>query len=74
MTFENILREMEKIVRKLEDKNTGLDEGLKEFERGAALTKQALELLKTGRGKLSLIQKDMEKLLETPFEIPKDEE
>ena len=67
MNFEESLKSLQKIVEKLEDKNTTLDEGIAQFEKGVLITRDCLEIINAGMGKVSLLQKDMDKLIETPF-------
>ena len=67
MNFEESLKSLQKIVEKLEDKNTTLYEGIAQFEKGVLITRGCLEIINAGMGKVSLLQKDMDKLIETPF-------
>ena len=67
MNFEETLKNLQKIIEKLEDKNTTLDEGIAQFEKGVLLTRNCLEVINGSMGKISLLQKDMDKLIETPF-------
>ena len=68
MSFEESLRNLQKIIEKLEDKNTTLDEGIAQFEKGVLITHSCLEIINAGMGKVTLLQKDMDKLIETPFD------
>jgi exodeoxyribonuclease VII small subunit len=40
LNFEQAVKELEQIVRTLEDGNTGLEESLAQYEKGVALLKQ----------------------------------
>ncbi|NLA38226.1 MAG: exodeoxyribonuclease VII small subunit [Methanomicrobiales archaeon] len=44
-TFEEMLEELRKIVRKLEDGDGSLEESIAMYERGALLVKQCEDLL-----------------------------
>ena len=67
MNLEESLKELQKIIQKLEDKNTPLEDGMKEFEKGVLITRDCLEIINKNTGKASLLQKDLDKLIETPF-------
>ena len=67
MSFEESLKNLQKVIEKLEDKNTTLDEGIAQFEKGVLITRSCLEIINGSMGKVSLFQKDMDKLIETPF-------
>lgn len=61
--FETALSELEDIVRKLEG-DMPLDQAVKAFERGIALSKTCIETLKAEKGKLSLLIDDINNLTE----------
>ena len=67
MNFEESLKALQKIIEKLEDRNTTLDEGIAQFEKGVTITRDCLEIINGSLGKISLLQKDMDHLIETPF-------
>jgi len=68
MEFEKKLSELEVIVRKLEDKNTGLEDGIAMFAQGLALTKECVAGLNDSKARIAVIKEEMEKLTETAFE------
>ena len=68
MKFEESILGLQKIIEKLEDKNTTLNEGIKQFEQGVLLTRACLSQLDKSMGEITLLQKDMQKLIQTPFE------
>jgi len=49
MNFEDALRELEAIVRRLEEGKTSLEEAIKAYERGAALRTHCEKKLKDAR-------------------------
>lgn len=49
LSFEDALRELETIVRHLEEGKTSLDEAIKAYERGAALRALCEQKLKDAR-------------------------
>lgn len=63
MDYEKKLAEIEKLVEKLESSETTLNEGVKLFEEGVALTKECLEMLAQYKGKISSIEEEVNKLL-----------
>ena len=65
-SFEESIKQLEEIVRKLEDQNTTLDEAMKLFETGVALSndcaaklenaKQAVNVLLERDGKMEKVE------------------
>lgn len=55
MTFEDNLKELEKIVASLEKGDCQLDEAMQLFERGVTLSKACNEQLKQARQKIAYI-------------------
>ena len=44
-TFEELLNELEVVVKQLEDKEIALDDAVKKYQRGIELSKQCYEIL-----------------------------
>jgi exodeoxyribonuclease VII small subunit len=55
--FEAALEELEELVTKLEKGDLPLEESLKEFERGVALTRSCQKELKEAEQKVNLLTK-----------------
>ncbi|HEV7605999.1 MAG TPA: exodeoxyribonuclease VII small subunit [Steroidobacteraceae bacterium] len=53
--FENSLAELEALVAKLEQGDVPLEEALKTFERGVALTRQCQTALRTAQQKVEVL-------------------
>lgn len=53
--FERALGELEQLVERLERGDLPLDEALKTFERGVALTRQCQEALKSAQAKVEIL-------------------
>lgn len=56
-SFEDALAELEDIAVKLEDGSLGLDESIKEFERGIRLARFCQEKLEEAERKIEILQK-----------------
>lgn len=68
--FERSLGELEALVQKLEQGDVPLEEALKTFERGVALTRQCQTALRTAQQKVEvLLSKNGEESAE-PFDDP----
>lgn len=68
--FEKSLTQLEASVRKLESGTLTLDESLKVFEEGVALSRQCEAALATVQGKIEkLIQKEDGSLIKEPFKV-----
>ena len=57
-TFEESLKKLEKIVKKLEDGNINLDDSIKSFEEGVALVKECQKQLSEAEIKIQTLLKD----------------
>ncbi len=66
--FEHALSELEKLVQRLESGELPLDEALKTFERGIALTRQCQSALKAAQQKVEILLKKNGELQAEPFE------
>jgi len=53
--FERSLGELEQLVERLERGDLPLDEALKTFERGVALTRQCQEALKSAQARVEIL-------------------
>ncbi len=71
--FEQSLTELEALVTKLEQGDVPLEEALKTFERGVALTRQCQTALRTAQQKVEvLLTRDGEEAIE-PFSDADDD-
>ena len=66
--FEQSLAELENVVQKLESGELPLDEALKTFERGIALTRQCQSALKAAQQKVEILLKKNGEPAPAPFE------
>ena len=72
-TFEQSMKQLERIVQELEDGDLPLEKAIKKFEEGIKLTKFCSEKLDETEKKVSILLKDSEgRLAEKPF-INEDE-
>ncbi len=70
ITFEESLKELEDIVRKLENGDASLDEMLELFEQGIARTKECNAQLKNAEQKISILMKNASgEMEEKPFDV-----
>jgi len=73
-TFEQSMKQLEKIVQELEDGDLPLEKALKKFEEGMKLTKLCSEKLDETEKKVSILLKNSEgRIAERPF-MSEDEE
>jgi len=71
--FEQALAELEGLVERLEHGDLPLDEALKAFERGVALTRQCQTSLQAAQQKVEILLKRSGKTQVEPFEESEDE-
>jgi exodeoxyribonuclease VII small subunit len=57
-TYEELIDEIKEIVKKVEDNETGLDESIALYERGALIIRQCEELLASAELKISMLGRD----------------
>jgi exodeoxyribonuclease VII small subunit len=57
-SYEELIGELKEIVRKIEDNETGLDESITLYERGAVIIRQCEELLASAELKISMLGRD----------------
>ena len=57
-TYEELVTELKEVVRKIEDGETGLDESIRLYEKGAMLVKECEEVLSAAEMKITKISGD----------------
>jgi exodeoxyribonuclease VII small subunit len=57
-TYEKKIEQLKKIIEKIEDGNTSLDESMKLYEQGAALARQCETLLAEAEVKITTLSRD----------------
>jgi exodeoxyribonuclease VII small subunit len=57
-TYEKKIEELKRIIEKIEDGNTSLDESMRLYEQGAALVKQCETLLTDAEMKITTLSRD----------------
>jgi exodeoxyribonuclease VII small subunit len=57
-TYEVKIEQLRKIIEKIEDGNTSLDESIKLYEQGAALVKQCETLLAEAEIRITTLSRD----------------
>lgn len=60
MDLEKKLKEIEDIASKLESPDLGLDEGIKLYENGIKVAKDALAELDSVKGRVNIIKKELD--------------
>jgi exodeoxyribonuclease VII small subunit len=71
--FEQALTELESLVERLEQGDLPLDEALKHFERGVALTRHCQACLQAAHQKVEILLKRGGEPVIAPFEEPGEE-
>jgi exodeoxyribonuclease VII small subunit len=73
--FERSLARLEEIVRKLENTNLSLDEAMKLFEEGVALSRDCQKQLEQAEGRVEILMKKAGgEMAAEPFEPGADDE
>ena len=67
--FEEMMQELEQISQDLEKGDLSLDESMKKFEEGIALSKKCSEILETTKKKKKILIRDENKLKEEDFDV-----
>ncbi|GAG17332.1 unnamed protein product [marine sediment metagenome] len=66
--FEDAMRELEDIVKRLESGDLPLEESLKIFEEGVALSRYCFNKLEEAEKRVSILVKDESGIKREPFE------
>jgi len=69
VNFEKALVELEKLVEEMEQGNLSLEESLKRFEKGIALTSECQDALQKAELKVQELVEKNGKLMEKDFEV-----
>ena len=67
MTYEDAVKELEKILDSLEKGDVSLDEAIKLFEKSVELSKVCFDKIKTTEGKVEIIKKELDQITIKPF-------
>jgi exodeoxyribonuclease VII small subunit len=57
-SYEELISELKEIIKKIEDNETGLDESIALYERGALIIRQCEELLASAELRISMLGRD----------------
>lgn len=57
-TYEELVNELKEIIKKIEDNETGLDESIGLYERGAVIIRQCEDLLASAELKITMLGRD----------------
>ncbi len=71
--FEDAMRELEDIVKRLESGDLPLEESLKIFEEGVALSRYCFSKLEEAEKRVSILVKDESGIKREPFEYEASE-
>ena len=72
-TFEQSMKQLERIVQELEDSDLPLEKAIKKFEEGIKLTRQCSAKLDETEKKISILLKDTEGQMATKPFPPEDD-
>ncbi len=73
--FERSLARLEEVVRKLESPNLSLDDAMKLFEEGVALSRECQKQLEEAEGRVEILLKKADgKMTAEPFEPEAEEQ
>ena len=72
--FEDAMRELEDIVKRLESGDLPLEESLKIFEKGVALSRFCFNKLEEAEKRVSILIKDEGGMRKEPFEYKANED
>lgn len=69
MSFEEQITELESLIKRLEDSNTGLEECIQLYSQGIILAKSCMDHLNSGKEKIQSLQKEMSDLFNGNEEV-----
>jgi len=65
--IEDMIASLDELAGKLDSSDTTLDEAVKYFEDGVDIAKKCFGVLQQTSGKITILKKEMNELVETPF-------
>ena len=68
MEFEEGLKKLNEILSKIESDEITIDESIKLYEESVTLSKNCMEILSNAEGKISVIRKELDKIIEKPLD------
>ncbi|GAI07057.1 unnamed protein product [marine sediment metagenome] len=73
MSFEESIKKLEEIVKKLEDENISLEESMEKFEMGIKLSSNCLKRLNEAEGKIEELNRSEDgKLVTRELDLEKE--
>ena len=72
--FEDAMRELEDIVKRLESGDLPLEDSIKTFEQGISLSKYCFNKLEEAEKRVSMLVKDGVRINQEPFDLKDDED
>ena len=72
LEFEKTMQELDEIVKKMESKDTTLDESLELFNKGLEKSKACMDSLTKSKGKLELLVKELEGITGVELNLDKN--
>lgn len=67
--FEEMLQEIEDIARRMEDKDTTLDESLELFNTGVKRSSECMNMLNESKGKAQLLVRELEGITKADLDL-----
>jgi len=67
MTFEEQVKRLEEILQVIENGKAPLEEVNKLFSEGVELSKNCFDMLEKSKGKVTVLQAELQKMIEKPF-------
>lgn len=71
--FEDAMSELEDVVKRLESGDLSLEESLKTFEQGIALSRYCFNKLEEAEKKVSMLVKNGDRIKQEPFDLRDNE-
>lgn len=73
MKLEEAMTKLNKIVAEVENEATDLDQSIQLYSEGVRLAQTCLEELQNAKGRVKVLQQDVNKLIESNFNIDTEE-
>lgn len=73
MKFEELIKDIEEVVKKIESGSIGLDESIELYDKAMKDCKDCYNLLSTAKGKIEIINKEFAELKEQETKISNNE-
>ena len=69
LSYEKSLEKLDDILVRLDNKETTIEQGIELYEQGLSIARDCLAALNESKGKITVLQDKLDRLIETEFQV-----